>query len=53
MKSIVEFKEIHGNNYPSIQTLISSTEDEYKLKIIDYLKKADILQRAHRELQIL
>ncbi len=39
MKSIVEFKEIHGNNYPSIQTLISSTEDEYKLKIIDYLKK--------------
>lgn len=39
MKNIVEFKEVYGNNYPSIQTLVSSTEDKDKTKIIDYLKK--------------
>ena len=29
-------KDLNWDNYPSIQTLISSTEDEYKLKIIDF-----------------
>ena len=39
MKSIVEFKEIYGSNYPSIKSLVSSTADVEKQKIVEYLKK--------------
>lgn len=39
MKSIVEFKEIYGSNYPSIKSLVSSTVDVEKQKIVEYLKK--------------
>lgn len=38
MKNIVEFKEVHGNNYPSIRSMISENEDENKNVIIAYLK---------------
>ena len=39
MKSIVEFKEVYGSDYPSIKSLVSSTVDAEKQKIIEYLKK--------------
>lgn len=39
MKNVVEFKEINGDEYPSVCSLISTVEDTYKNEIVDYLRK--------------
>lgn len=38
MKNIVEFKEVYGNDYPSIRSMISENKDKNKDIIIAYLK---------------
>lgn len=38
MKDIVEFREIHGNSYPSITSLTSDIQDKNKHFIVEYLK---------------
>lgn len=38
MKNVVEIREVNGDAYPSIKTLINDTPDSYKQIIIDYLK---------------
>lgn len=38
MKSIVKFRELNGNEYPSIQSMISSIKDAEKDIIVEYLK---------------
>lgn len=38
LKNIVEFKEVFGNQFPSMQSMISQNEDRNKALIVAYLK---------------